>query len=317
MLKRILLVGGSVLLFTSIFLVFQLNYHSEHRAVKAMRAASGESASQTGNQPDPSLRDKPSDSEQNQEEGNPSGSVSGTVRLKSTGEPVPGTLIQVASADLLFENDLTRQLKSLSARADKKGNYTLTGIPPNIELYLKASSPSADLYIGNGDLPVFTLSPGEKKTGVNINLTQGQWRVRKLERDEIADFSGSERNFRHAKIDHFLDLTCRFLTKRRILRIGIPLRMWPLSNSDAVLSGYQPKGVVVPCLGWRFQVSSFLEGLGPILLLAPLDSSASSSYQARTPPRSVFRTIFPPALATNPRSESVSRVRTLFPMSRP
>jgi len=92
------------------------------------------------------------------------------------------------------------------------------------------------------------------------------WRVRKFVRDEIADFSGSERNFRHAKIDHFLDRGCRFLTKRRILRIVIPLRMWQLSNSDAVLSGYLPKGVVVPCLGWRFQVSSFLvsflEGLG-------------------------------------------------------
>jgi hypothetical protein len=34
--------------------------------------------------------------------------------------------------------------------------------------------------------------------------------VRKLVRDEIADFSGSELNFRHAKIDHFLDLGCGF-----------------------------------------------------------------------------------------------------------
>jgi protocatechuate 3,4-dioxygenase beta subunit len=115
-----------------------------------------------------------SSSDLNQRAGEKPGTVSGTVRVKSTGEPVPGTLIQVTSDALPFENDLVRHLRSLSARADKKGNYTLTGIPPNIELYLKASSPSADLYIDNGDLPVFTLSPGEKKTGVNINLTQGQ-----------------------------------------------------------------------------------------------------------------------------------------------
>ncbi len=57
------------------------------------------------------------------------------------------------------------------------------------------------------------------------------------------------------------------------MRVGAPLRTGQSSNSDAVLSGYHPKDAVVPCLRWRFQVPSFREGLGPILLLAPLDSS--------------------------------------------
>jgi hypothetical protein len=113
------------------------------------------------------------------------------------------------------------------------------------------------------------------------------WRVRKLVRDEIADFSGPERNFRHAKIDLFLDRGCRFLTKRRILRIGIPLRMWQLSNSDAVLSGYHPKGAVVPCHGnsdrlfWRKFGSD----------ISPRTQAASRSCHARTPPRFISRTI--------------------------
>jgi protocatechuate 3,4-dioxygenase beta subunit len=119
-----------------------------------------------------------SSSDLNQRAGENPGTVSGTVRVKSTGVPVAGASVLARNADSIpFESPL--------AYTDEKGSYTLTDIPSSIKLLIfYVDCPSGEYYLnwprfdgkGNSeDAPSFvSLKPGEKKTGVNIYLSQGQ-----------------------------------------------------------------------------------------------------------------------------------------------
>jgi cytoskeletal protein RodZ len=110
---------------------------------------------------------------------NGSGSVSGTVRLKSsqppvegavslksTQPPVAGAVVQARNTEKKFESDLVS--------TDEKGSYTLTGLPTGIRLYLiHVEGPTEEYYQDRGGV-AFSLKPGEQRTGVNLKLSQGQ-----------------------------------------------------------------------------------------------------------------------------------------------
>ncbi len=99
-------------------------------------------------------------------------SVSGTVRMESTGSPVVGASVKARNGSIPFESPL--------AYTDEKGSYTLTDIPAGIHLRIYyVNCPSGEYYqydgvSGTDGPPVLSLKPGEQKIGVNINVVQGQ-----------------------------------------------------------------------------------------------------------------------------------------------
>ncbi len=106
------------------------------------------------------------------------GSISGTVRLKTTGAPVAGVVLQVRKDVHVNQRDgkvLSHTFfESVLVTTDEKGSYTLTGIPPGMDLRLRyVEGPSPDLYVFDGNCPNAVIRPGETKTGVNLKLSQG------------------------------------------------------------------------------------------------------------------------------------------------
>jgi len=155
-------VGVAVLLILG-FWLYQSNLDSKPEAAKPSKTAPKETASQTETRPEPP---PPSDSDRNKEQGNQSGSVSGTVRLKSTQAPVAGAMLQIYDTKQKFESPLVS--------TDEKGSYTLTGLPPSNQLDLYyVEGPSDELYL-EGNFVGFSLKPGAQRTGVNMKLSQGQ-----------------------------------------------------------------------------------------------------------------------------------------------
>ncbi len=161
-------VGVAVLLILGVW-VWQSGLDSKPRSEKVVTAADANAESSTETALQTSHSPTPSGPEENREDQNQSGSVSGTVRLKATGAPVARAVVQARNrkGEEPFESALVY--------TDEQGSYTLTGLPVSRVLRFAVTPPILDLYVAIQDIRGSSFKPGEtEKTGVNILLSEGR-----------------------------------------------------------------------------------------------------------------------------------------------